>query len=169
MLQGSGDQTVDCPETTEIRVKKFLLAAPLAVVAIGIAAVASPAFAAQPTTTTHNLTMDAASEAVIDLPALNSQFTQMKVDVDGKANWGVDPYWTSYNHNVLDQGSVLKSGIAFDPGKDIHYGPILLEGTQVGAVIYRVDGGDWNPVTSAPIVPGPGTHHVQLAYNDRPG
>jgi hypothetical protein len=49
-------------------------------------------------------------------------------------------------------------------------GPILLEGTQVGAVIYRVDGGDWQPLLRTTTIDpaGNGTHHVQVAYNDRP-
>ena len=44
---------------------------------------------------------------------------------------------------------------------------MLLEGTQVGTVIYRVDGGAWMPVTPDTMVSG--THKVQVAYNDRPG
>lgn len=151
--------------------KKFLLAAPFAVVALGIAAVASPAFAAQPTTTTHNVDVPAASEAFIDLPALNSQFTKMVIKVnDGTANWGITEQTTYLNGNPTGT-PVLTSGIAYDPVKDIHYGPILAEGTQVGAVIYRVDGeNQWHEVTNAAIdPPGAGTHHVQIAYNDRPG
>ena len=31
--------------------------------------------------------MDAASEAVIDLPALNSQFTKMTITVNGDTRW----------------------------------------------------------------------------------
>ncbi len=49
-------------------------------------------------------------------------------------------------------------------------GPVLLEGTQAGAVIYRVDGGDWMPVTPNTTVKGKeGIHTVQVAYKDRPG
>ena len=64
--------------------KKFILGAlAAAAVAAPIAAVASPASAAQPTTTTHSITVAAASEAVIDLPALNSQFTSMVITGGG--------------------------------------------------------------------------------------
>ena len=63
----------------------------------------------------------------------------------------------------------MTSGIWGDPTLPGH-GPLLLEGTQVGTVIYRVDGGTWKAVTPPRRSPdGRGTHHVQVAYNDRPG
>jgi hypothetical protein len=143
-----------------------------AALAASVAAVASPASAAQPTSTTHNTTVAAASEAVVDLPALNGQFTKMTIKVnDGTANWGAADlgYWTSYKDGALSTGAPMTSGIWGEESLPGH-GPLLLEGTQVGAVIYRIDGGAWQAVTTAPItVTDGGTHHVQLAYNDRPG
>jgi hypothetical protein len=128
-----------------------------------LALTATAAYAAT-VTTTHTVTLNAATDGVVDLPALNSQFTKMTITVnDGTANWAADG-WTSYHDGVADTNVVVTSG-----GGD---GPLLLEGTQVGAVIYRVDGGSWKEVT-APDVTIPemdgGTHHVQVAYNDRPG
>ena len=83
--------------------KKIILSvlavAVAAVVAATIAAVASPASAAKPmTTTTHNITMNAASETVIDLPALNSQFTKMVIGADGLAHWCATASWTEYKN-----------------------------------------------------------------------
>ena len=72
--------------------------------------------------------------------------------------------WTTYTHGDVTTGWPLVSGLA--PG----YGPLLLEETQVGTVIYRVDGGPWTAInTPATIKTDGGIHHVQVAYNDRPG
>jgi hypothetical protein len=148
-------------------VRKILLA--VAVAAIATMAVVSSASAA-PGVTTHTVTLNAATDGVVDLPALNSQFTEMTIKVnDGTANWGAEDlgYWTTYQSGVLSStGHALTSGIWGDPTEPGH-GPLLLEGTQVGAVIYRVDGGDWLPVT--PDTKVSGNHTVQVAYNDRPG
>jgi hypothetical protein len=46
------------------------------------------------------------------------------------------------------------------------HGPILLEGVQVGAVIYRIDGGVWQELKPNTMVSG--NHTVQVD-NDRPG
>jgi hypothetical protein len=153
-------------------VKKIILGGlAAAALAAPIAAVASPASAAQPTTTTHNLTVAAASEAVIDLPALNSQFTKMTIKVnDGTANWGAADlgYWTSYQNGGMTTGAPMTSGIWGDASLPGH-GPLLLEGTQVGAVIYRIDGGPWQELSAATSVSTASGTHVQVAYNDRPG
>jgi hypothetical protein len=150
-------------------VKKILLA--VAVAAVATMAVVSSASAA-PGVTTHTVTLNAATDGVVDLPALNSQFTKMTIKVnDGTANWGAADlgYWTSYLNGSLATGSPLTSGKWGDETLPGH-GPLLLEGTQVGAVIYRVDGGTWQEVTGATINPTDGgTHNVQVAYNDRPG
>ena len=95
----------------------------------------------------------------------------MTIDVDGEANWGTNDlgYWTSYTNGVMATGAPMTTGIWGDPTLPGH-GPLLLEGTQVGAVIFRIDGGVWQAVTSTPIISTDGgTHHVQVAYNDRPG
>jgi hypothetical protein len=152
--------------------KKIILGGLAAAAVIApIAAMAAPASAAQPTSTTHNITVAAASEAVIDLPALNNQFTKMQITVDGTANWGADEsgYWTSYANGKYTTGAPMTSGVWNNGG--VEDGPLLLERTQVGTVIYRVDGGLWQEVTAAPIITATdgGTHHVQVAYNDRPG
>src|SRR5438046_6324769 len=138
--------------------KLMMTALAAAAVAASIAAVASAA----PGVTTDTVTLNAATDGVVDLPALNSQFTKMTINVnDGTANWAAAG-WTSYHDGVAVPNVEVTSG-----GGD---GPLLLEGTQVGAVIYRVDGGEWNEVTGATFTPtGGGTHHVQVAYNDRPG
>jgi hypothetical protein len=107
---------------------------------------------------------------VIDLPAINSQFS-MTIKVNGTANWGTSDlgYWTSYTDGVAHTGAPMTTGIWGDESLPGH-GPLLLEGTQVGAVIYRIDGGSWHEVTSKPITSTDGRgHSVQVAYNDRPG
>jgi hypothetical protein len=69
---------------------------------------------------------------------------------------------TSYLNGEVTTGATVTSG-----GGD---GPLLLEGTQVGTLIYRVDGGDWQAITTpATITEDGGTNHVQVAYIDRPG
>jgi hypothetical protein len=148
--------------------KLIITALAAAAVAASIAAVASPASAA-PGVTTHTVTLNAATDGVVDLPALNSQFTKMTINVnDGTANWGASDlgYWTSYQSGLSSTGSALTSGIWGDSSLPGH-GPLLLEGAQVGAVIYRVDGGSWQLVTPNTTVEG--NHTVQVAYNDRPG
>jgi hypothetical protein len=147
--------------------KLMILAASLA----ALASLTATAAIAAPGVTTHTVTLNAATDGVVDLPALNSQFTSMTIDVnDGTANWGsldVNPgYWTSYENGVADTGYVLTSGIWGDVNEPGH-GPLLLEGAQVGVVIYRVDGGAWMEVTTDTEVSG--DHTVQVAYNDRPG
>lgn len=140
-----------------------------AALAASIAAVASPASAA-PGETTHAITLNAATDGVVDLPALNSQFIKMTIKVnDGTANWGEGLY-TSYGPNGTSTNRELLSGYWGDDTSLPGHGALLLEGTQVGAVIYRIDGGQWHEVTGATITPaGGGTHSVQVAYNDRPG
>jgi hypothetical protein len=152
----------------ELMRKLSLIALAAAAVAASIAAVASPASAA-PDVTTHTVTLNAATDGVVDLPALNSQFTNMTIKVnDGTANWGPADLnaWTSYQNGSLTQGWLLTSGKWGDETLPGH-GPLLLEGTQAGAVIYRVDGGPWQEVTPDTAVSG--GHNVQVAYNDRPG
>jgi hypothetical protein len=136
------------------------------------AAVAAPV--AHPVVTTDSVTLNAATDGVVDLPALNSQFTSMTIKVnDGTANWGATDlgYFTSYKDGVATPGVGMTNGTWGDATLPGH-GPLLLEGTQVGTVIYRVDGGLWREVTApfATITETDGlTHHVQVAYNDRPG
>jgi hypothetical protein len=140
-----------------------------AALAASIAAVASPASAA-PGETTHAVTLNAATDGVVDLPALNSQFTKMTIKVnDGSANWG-EGFHTSYANGGTSTNRELLSGYWGDDTSLPGHGALLLEGTQVGAVIYRIDGGAWHEVTAAPITTtGGGSHNVQVAYNDRPG
>jgi hypothetical protein len=138
-----------------------------------LALTASAAYAAT-VVTTHAVTLNAATDGVVDLPALNSQFTSMTIKVnDGTANWGAHDlgYWTSYQNGVATPGVDMTSGIWGDSTEPGH-GPLLLEGVQVGAVIYRVDGGPWQKVTAPAetiTATGGGSHTVQVAYNDRPG
>jgi len=144
-------------------VKKILLA--VAVAAVATMAVASAASAA-PGVTTHTVTVNAATDGVVDLPALNSQFTKMTIKVnDGSANWGEGLY-TSYGSGGKSTNRNLLSGYWGDTTLPGH-GALLLEGTQVGAVIYRVDGAEWHEVVPGTTVEG--NHTVQVAYNDRPG
>jgi hypothetical protein len=153
--------------------RKLIIAASLAALAVAasVAAVASPASAA-PGVTTHDITVNAATDGVVDLPALNSQFSKMTIKVnDGTANFGPADLnaWTSYTNGSLKTGWNLTSGKWGDESLPGH-GPLLLEGAQTGAVIYRVDGGDWHEVTGAEFTAtGGGSHNVQVAYNDRPG
>jgi C-terminal processing protease CtpA/Prc len=89
----------------------------------------------------------------------------MVITPSGSANWGTD-LSTSYDATGMHTNRVLTSGIWNNGGIDD--GPLLLEDTQVGAVVYRVDGGAWHEVTSAPITNEQGKH-VEIAYNERPG
>jgi hypothetical protein len=150
--------------------RKFMI---LAASIAALASLTAGAAIAATGVTTHTVTVNAATDGVVDLPALNSQFTSMTINVnDGTANWGsldVNPgYWTTYVNGVVSTGYPLTSGIWGDPNEPGH-GPLLLEGTQVGAVIYRVDGGPWMAVTSSTEVSNTEGNHVQVAYNDRPG
>jgi hypothetical protein len=149
--------------------KLIIIAASFAALAIPTVAMASAA----PVVTTDSVTLNAATDGVVDLPALNSQFKNMTIKVnDGTANWGAADLnaWTTYQNGSVTTGWPLMSGKWGDETLPGH-GPLLLEGTQVGTVIYRVDGGQWNAITTTPatITETDGTHHVQVAYNDRPG
>ena len=116
--------------------------------------------------TTNAVTLSATTDGVVDLPALNSQFTKMTIKVnDGTANWG-DGFYTSYSNDDARSNWELKSGYWGDTTLPGH-GALLLEDTQVGVVISRVDGGPWQEVTPGTTVQG--AHTVQIAYNDRPG
>jgi hypothetical protein len=152
--------------------KKIILGA-LAAAAVAIAAivaVASPASAA-PGVTTHTVTLNAATDGVVDLPALNSQFTKMTIKVnDGSAKWGTDAArYTAYTNGSLSTGEPRTTGLwGGDDDQTVPgHGPLLLEEAQVGAVIYRVDGSPWMLVT--PGITVSDARHVQVAYNDRPG
>jgi hypothetical protein len=144
--------------------RKFMI---LAASVAALASLTASAAIAAPGVTTHTVTLNAATDGVVDLPALNSQFTSMTIKVnDGTANWGSGDFWTSYLNGAVSTGYELTSGIWGDSNEPGH-GPLLLEGMQVGAVIYRVDGGNWMPVIPNTTVLG--DHAVQVAYNDRPG
>jgi PA-IL-like protein len=145
--------------------KLIISALAAAAMVASIAAVVASSASAAPGVTTHTVTLNAATDGVVDLPALNSQFTKMTIKVnDGTANWG-EGFYTSYGAGATSTNWDLLSGYWGDTSLPGH-GPLLLEGTQVGAVIYRADGGDWKPVTPNTTVEG---NHVQVAYNDRPG
>jgi hypothetical protein len=134
----------------------------------GLAAAATVASiaSASPGMTTNAVTLNAATDGVVNLPALNSQFTKMVINVnDGTANWG-DGFHTSYADGGTSTNWDLLSGYWGDISLPGH-GALLLEGAQVGTVIYRVDGGDWKLLTKNSTVEG--NHTVQVAYNDRPG
>jgi hypothetical protein len=53
----------------------------------------------------------------------------------------------------------VTTGWPLDSGISGDYGPLVLEGTQVGTVIYCIDGGEWHPVTTAPITMTDGGTH----------
>ena len=139
--------------------KRRLASPVLALVAL---AAFSGIASAAPGTTTNTVALPATTDGAVDLPALNSQFTSMKINVkDGSANWGTNDlgYWTSYQDGAWTTGAPMTSGST--PG------PLLLEGSQVGIVIYRVDGGAWHELAANTTVAS--GKHVQVAYNDRPG
>jgi hypothetical protein len=151
--------------------RKFII---IAAAFTALLALSATAAIAAPGATTANVTLNAAYDGVVDLPALNSQFTKMTIKVnDGTANWGSNDlgYSTTYLNGVASSPSPMMTGIWGDPTLPGH-GPLLLEGSQVGTVIYRVDGGAWQEVTPSnnSITETDGAvHHVQVAYNDRPG
>jgi hypothetical protein len=115
----------------------------------------------------QSFTMDAASQERIDLPAVG--FKTMTINVNGETRWGgTDGYEatngemiTTYVNSTIVQGShrSLDSG---KPG-----GELVAEGTQVGAALYRLDDGPWQPVTNQPIQVAD-VAHVWVTYNDRP-
>jgi hypothetical protein len=148
--------------------KKLLLGlAAAAAVAGPFAAAGSASAAGAPVTTTSDpVWVSASSETPVELPALNSQFTSMTISVNGTAKW----YQGADNPACI---ITYLGGAAFTTGyAQTSASPALLrEGAQVGSVIYRVDNGDWQPLTGAPIVAlhDGVAHHVQVIVNDRPG
>ena len=140
-------------------------------VAAPLAALPRPASAAQPTTTTANIAVDVTSEAPTALPALNSQFTTMVLTPSGVNHWnfGDDAHTTSYDANGVEQtnfpytqGHVVWNGV--------EYAPLVGEGTQVGGVLYRIDGGTWQALDHPTTIDGKGkVVHVEVVTNDRPG
>ena len=146
------------------------LASPV-IALVAIAAFSGVASAATPTTTQTVAVSATGDGVVIDLAALNSQFTKMTLTGSGTAHWGEgtypdngNEYTTSYDASGhMTTGVVTSTGIA--PG----WGPIIAEGTQVGAMVYRIDGGTWQGLTEATTISVSQGTHVQVAYNDRPG
>ncbi len=148
---------------------------------MGIAALAVPAGAlmalpmvaanAAPTSTTANIAVDVTSEVPTALPALNSQFTTMVLTASGVDHWnyGDDAHTTSYDANGVEQtnfpytqGHVVWNGV--------EYAPLVGEGTQVGGVLYRIDGGPWTALDKPTTIDGKGqVTHVEVVTNDRPG
>jgi hypothetical protein len=181
---GSGDAGATAPTTIfaasgmngdvagigAVTMRKILLGL-AATAAIAVFAVAGPASAAQPTTTTANIALDVKSEVPTGLPALNSQFTKMVLTPSGVNHWnfGDDEHTTSYNANGVEQanfpytqGHVVWNGV--------EYAPLVGEGTQVGGVLYRIDGGPWQALNQPTTIDGNGkVVHVEVVINDRPG
>ena len=48
------------------------------------------------------------------------------------------------------------------------YAPLVGEGTQVGGVLYRLDGGAWEALDKPLTIEGK-VMHVEVVGNDRPG
>ena len=148
---------------------------------MGVAALAVPAGAlmalpmgiasAAPGSTTANIAVNVTSEVPTDLPALNSQFTTMTLTASGVNHWnfGDDAHTTSYDANGVEQtnfpyteGHVVWNGV--------EYAPLVGEGTQVGGVLYRVDGGAWKALDHPTTIDAKGkVAHVEVVTNDRPG
>ncbi len=130
-----------------------------------------PASAAQPVTTTADIAVNVASEAPVELPALNSQFTKMVLTPSGENHWnyGDAEHVTSYDANGVEQtnfpytqGHVVWNGT--------EYAALVGEGTQVGGALYRVDGGAWQALDHPTTIDGKGkVMHVEVVSNDRPG
>jgi gamma-glutamylcyclotransferase (GGCT)/AIG2-like uncharacterized protein YtfP len=152
--------------------KKIILGVLAAAAAAApIASFASPASAAQPTTTIANVAVSVTSEVPTELPALNSQFTKMVLTPSGVNHWnfGDDAHTTSYDADGNEQTNYeYKVGHVFWNG--IWYAPLVLEGTQVGGVLYRIDGGKWQALDKVTTIDGKGkVMHVEVVTNDRPG
>jgi hypothetical protein len=153
-------------------VRKILLGlSAAAAIAIPLVTGAGSASAAQPTTATANIAVDVTSEVPTALPALNGQFTSMVLTPSGVNHWnfGDDAHTTSYNASGVEetnfpytQGHVVWNGV--------EYAPLVGEGTQVGGVLYRIDGGTWNALDRPTTIDAKGTVvHVEVVTNDRPG
>src|SRR6476646_11802082 len=105
--------------------KKILLGlSAAAAIAIPFAAMAGPASAAQPTSTTANIAVDVTSQVPTALPALNSQFTKMVLTPSGVNHWnfGDDAHTTSYDTDGVEQtnfpytqGHVVWNGTEYAP------------------------------------------------------
>jgi hypothetical protein len=121
--------------------------------------------------------MEATSNAVIDLPALNGNFTKMQVVVNGDTAWapidghegdwgGYHPMTASYVDNVFTNGrpmvTIGQSVDATNPQAD----DLTVEPVQPGAVLYRVDGGAWHEFKGQDFTLAQGTD-FDLAYNER--
>ena len=122
--------------------------------------------------------MEATSEAPIDLPALNGQFKSMTITVNGETRWGpVDGHegdWGGYNSmtgsyedNVFTSGrpfvTIGKTAVPHGRPDDWTSEPV-----QAGAVVYRIDGGEWHEFTGQSFTIDAG-RDIELAYNDQHG
>jgi len=152
--------------------KKILLGiSATAAIAVPLAAMAGTANAAGPTTTTANIAVDVASAVPTALPALNSQFTTMLLTPSGVNHWnfGDAAHTTWYDANGVEQTNFAYThGEVFWNG--VQYAPLVGEGTQVGGVLYRIDGGTWKALDRPTTIDGKGkVVHVEVVTNDRPG
>jgi hypothetical protein len=87
---------------------------------LGIAVLAATALfaiaaTAAPGHTTATVTLNAATDGVVDLPALNSQFTKMTIKInDGSAKWGTDAArYTAYTNGSY----AIRAGGSADPAQ----------------------------------------------------
>jgi hypothetical protein len=107
------------------------------------------------------VTIDAASPAPVNVPALNKAFTSELITVSAgrtqTTSWcdggGCE---TTYSDGVESTNTVLTEPDATDPN------------AQIGSVLFRVGNGPWTEITS-PATVVPAGRPVELAYNDVSG
>jgi hypothetical protein len=148
--------------------------------ALGLAAAAvtlttTVANAATVTTTTDVKADSTVVNGVFNLPDVNSQFTSETITVTGKTIFGCGVgcdgtnYWTSYDANGMDAGFAWSTGLS-----DGRTDGLIAEKHQVGALLYRVDGGEWTPIdgntntVTIDHLSKTASHTVQVAFNERP-
>jgi hypothetical protein len=154
-----------------MRIHKILLGGLVATAAIATPIAFASSASAAPGSTTADVAVNVTSETPTDLPALNSQFTNMTLTPSGVNRWnyGDDAHTTSYDANGVEQtnfpytqGHVVWNGV--------EYAPLVGEGTQVGGILYRINGGDWTALDHTTTIDGKGKIvHIEVVSNDRPG
>ena len=150
--------------------RKILLGGLVATAAIaGPIALASSASAA-PGSTTADVAVNVTSETPTELPALNSQFTKMVITASGENDWN---FGDAEHRTWYDAAGNVQTNFPYTQGhvvwQGVEYAPLVGEGTQVGNVLYRIDGGAWHALDGSVTITAAQVTHVQVVTNDRPG
>jgi hypothetical protein len=154
-----------------MRMRKILLGGLVASAAIATPIALASAASAAPLSTTADVAVNVASETPVELPALNSQFTKATLTPSGINNWnyGDAEHVTSYDANGVEQTN-FDYTVGHLVWNGVEYAPLVGENTQVGGILYRVNGGGWQALDKPTVVDGKGKIvHIDVVTNDRPG